>query len=123
MPIEKENLACEGVVRPTEERITQFVDELNFLGPVSRGLERIWKGQRKITTSQMKKIDTDVQAVVEHLKVTLGATWAQASVARAQNNSKLVNTERLRGVVRRVVIPKMVVTTLRLHYKPITSPL
>ena len=39
----------------------------------------------------MKKIDKDVRAVVEHLKVTLGATWAQASVPRPQANSLLVN--------------------------------
>ena len=42
----------------------------------------------------MKKIDADVAAVVEHLKATLGATWAQASVPRQQANSLLVNPAR-----------------------------
>ena len=36
----------------------------------------------------------DVAAVVEHLKATLGATWAQASVPRQQANSLLVNPPR-----------------------------
>ena len=39
----------------------------------------------------MKKIDADVAAVVEHLKVTLGPTWAQASALCLQANSKIVN--------------------------------
>ena len=42
----------------------------------------------------MKKIHTDVAAVVEHLKTTLGSTWAQASVPRPQANSRLVNPAR-----------------------------
>ena len=42
----------------------------------------------------MKKIEADVAAVVKHLKVTLGATWAQASVPRAQANSRLLNPAR-----------------------------
>ena len=42
----------------------------------------------------MKKIDADVAAVVEHLKATLGATWAQASVPRLQGKSRLVNPPR-----------------------------
>ena len=33
-------------------------------------------------------------AVVEYLKATLGATWAQASVPRQQANSLLVNPPR-----------------------------
>ena len=32
--------------------------------------------------------------LVEHLKATLGATWAQASVLRQQANSLLVNPAR-----------------------------
>ena len=96
MPIEKENLACEGLIRPSEERLKKFIEELNFLGPVSRGLERLMKGRRKQTVHRMKKIDRDVQAVVEHLKATLGATWAQASVPRVQANSLLVNPPKSR---------------------------
>ena len=76
MPIEKENLRCSGVVRPTRERLTTFIRQLNFLGPVSRGLERLWKGRRASKVHKMKNIDADVAAVVEHLKVTLGSTWA-----------------------------------------------
>ena len=91
MPIEKENLACAGVVRPTRDRISKFIAELNFLGPVSRGVERHWKAHRSSKFNKMKKIDADVAAVVEHLKATLGATWAQASVPRLQGNSRLVN--------------------------------
>ena len=91
MPIEKENLACAGIVRPTQEKIAKFIRELNFLGPVSRGLERLWKGRRSAKVQKMKKIDADVAAVVEHLKVTLGPTWAQASALCLQANSKIVN--------------------------------
>tara|TARA_B110000046_G_scaffold149282_1_gene157416 strand:- start:183 stop:1061 length:879 start_codon:yes stop_codon:yes gene_type:complete len=94
MPIEKENLACAGVVRPTRDRISKFIAELNFLGPVSRGVERHWKAHRSSKFNKMKKIDADVAAVVEHLKATLGATWAQASVPRLQGNSRLVNPPR-----------------------------
>ena len=42
----------------------------------------------------MKKIIDDVDAVVEHLKRKLGATWGEASVPRAQSSSKLVNPPR-----------------------------
>ena len=94
MPIEKENLSCRGLARPTQERLRKFIRELNLLGPVSRGLERLMKGNRAIKVGKMKKIDADVAAVVEHLKVTLGSTWAQASVPRLQANSKLVNPPR-----------------------------
>ena len=94
MPIEKENLACSGLVRPSKERLEQFISELNFLGPVSRGLERIWKGRRKTAANNMKKIEEDVQAVVDHLKAKLGSTWAQASQPRQQKDSLLVNPPR-----------------------------
>ena len=73
MPIEKENLGCSGLARPTRERISKFVSELNFLGPVSRGLERLWKGHRKAKIHKMKKIDADVAAVVERNR----AAWPQ----------------------------------------------
>ena len=79
----KENLACSGLVRPSRERLTQFILELNFLGPVSRGLERLWKGRRKTAANNMTKIEQDVQALVmalvDHLKAKLGTTWAQAA--------------------------------------------
>jgi len=90
MPIEKENLACAGLPRPTKARVEKFIQELNFLGPVSRGLERLFRGHRQTRKNNMKKIATDVQAVVDHLKETLGATWAQASIPRAKRHSKLV---------------------------------
>ena len=91
MPIEKENLSCAGVVRPTRERLSKHVRQLNFLGPVSRGLERLWKERRSQNPHKMKKIHDDVAAVVKHLQDTLGATWALASVPRLARNSLLVN--------------------------------
>ena len=91
MPIEKENLACAGVVRPTRERISKFIQNLNFLAPVSRGLERLWKARRRTKVHRMKKIDDDVAAVVELLEAKLGSTWATASVPRPQVSSRLVN--------------------------------
>ena len=39
----------------------------------------------------MKSIKADVDKVVEHLTLKLGATWAQASVVRGQRSSKLIN--------------------------------
>ena len=39
----------------------------------------------------MKKITDDVQAVVDHLKKQLGATWHAACVARAHGHSKIVS--------------------------------
>jgi hypothetical protein len=94
MPIEKENLACRGLARPSRERLTQYIRRLNFLGPVSRGLERLWKGRRTSHANKMKSIEQDVQRVVEHLITKLGSTWAQASVPRQQGNSILVNPPR-----------------------------
>ena len=74
MPIEKENLSLAGLARPTRERITKHVAELNFLGPVSRGLERLWKARRAAKVHKMKKISDDVAKVVDHLKKVLGST-------------------------------------------------
>ena len=70
--------------------------QLNFLGPVSRGLSS-GCGRGAVPAAKMhkmKKIDADVAAVVKHLKVTLGATWAQAIVPRQQAHSLLVNPPR-----------------------------
>ena len=39
----------------------------------------------------MKQIQKDVEAVVEHLQSTLGATWAEASIPRPQKRSILAN--------------------------------
>eukprot|EP00965_Chrysotila_dentata_P230657 6197895-Pleurochrysis_carterae.AAC.1 len=38
-----------------------------------------------------EKISDDIDAVVEHFKSELGATWGQASVPLAQTSSKSVN--------------------------------
>lgn len=52
------------------------------------------KGRRTSKVHKMKKIHADVAAVVEHLKKTLGSTWAQACVPRQQRSSLLVNPPR-----------------------------
>lgn len=42
MPIEKENLMISSnIIRPIFERLAHYVRQLNFLGPVSRGYEKI----------------------------------------------------------------------------------
>ena len=95
MPIEKENLAISNhVVRPTFERICTYVARLNILGPVSRGIERVLLQHRNRQPGRMKKVNNDVQALVEHLKKTLGHTWVQACTPRAQKESLLVNPPR-----------------------------
>jgi hypothetical protein len=94
MPIEKENLMLNSVARPSKERFDKYVEELNFLGPVSRGQERLLMANRTRSPNQMKSIQADVQLVVEHLVVTLGGTWQAALVPRVQKDSKLVNPPR-----------------------------
>ena len=95
MPIEKENLAISNhVVRPTFERICTYVTRLNILGPVSRGIERVLLQHRNRQPGRMKKVNNDVQALVEHLKKTLGHTWVQACTPRAHKESLLVNPPR-----------------------------
>ena len=45
----------------------------------------------------MKKISDDVNLLVDHLKLTLGATWAAANVARAKKDTLLINPARTVG--------------------------
>ena len=92
MPIEKENLSIsQHVERPNQDRIDHYVGQLNFCGPVSRGLEKVLLANRQRNPKKMKKIRDDVDAIKNHLIQELGSTWAQACVPRAQKDSKLVN--------------------------------
>eukprot|EP00966_Prymnesium_polylepis_P009466 218399-Prymnesium_polylepis.1 len=92
MPIEKENLMISNnVVRPSFDAIKKYVRQLNFLSPVNRAIEKVFFSKRTIQPSKKKKIDEDVQAVVDFLVELLGGTWAQASQQRAQKDSLLVN--------------------------------
>jgi len=95
MPIEKENLmiSC-NVTRPTFERISHYVRQLNFLGPVSRSFEKVLLANQRRSPAKMKKIEADVQAIVDHLKLKVGATWADAREPRLQKDSVLVNPPR-----------------------------
>ena len=72
MPIETENLMLNSVARKARNDTTKYVDELNFLGPVSRGQERLLMANRKRSPDQMKSIKADVQLVAEHIVATLG---------------------------------------------------
>ena len=92
MPIEKENLMISSnVVRPTFERICSYVAELNLLGPVIRGIQRILFKHRQKAPGKMKKIEADVNLIFELLKAKLGATWVAACIPREQKDSILVN--------------------------------
>ena len=92
MPIEKENLAISThVTRPSFEAIEKYVSELNFTAPVARGYEKAMLSNRVRKVAAMVKIQADVQAVKDHLIKTLGSTWQQAAVPRAQKDSLLVN--------------------------------
>jgi hypothetical protein len=92
MPIEKENLMISNnVVRASFDAITKYVRQLNFLGPANRAIEKLVFANRTPTPAKRKKIDEDVQAVVDFLVKLLGGTWAQASQPRAQKDSLLVN--------------------------------
>jgi len=96
MPIEKENLAISmNVTRASFPAICRYVRQLNFLGKVSRSYEKmVLLADRKRQPAQMKKFAADVQAVVDHLSATLGATWEEASMQRGQGSSKLVQPPR-----------------------------
>ena len=89
MPIEKENLMIStNVTRPSYDRIDNYIAELNLLGPVSRGVERVLLSNRNRAPREMVRIDRDVQNVADYLKDTLGSTWAEACV---QRSTRLVN--------------------------------
>ena len=88
MPIEKENLMIStNVVRASFDSIKKFVRQLNFLSPVNRAIERVFFANRTMKPCKRKKIDEDVQAVVDFLVGLLGGTWAQASQPRQQKDS------------------------------------
>eukprot|EP00962_Isochrysis_galbana_P050435 scaffold21812_cov110-Isochrysis_galbana.AAC.24 len=42
-----------------------YVRQLNFLGPVSRGYEKVLLANRRRSPAKMKEIDKDVQAIVQ----------------------------------------------------------
>ena len=94
MPIEKENLMLRNVQRPSKPRFEKYIEELNFLGPVARAQERLFRANRKVSPHQMKYIQSDVMLIVNHLVGKLGRTWQDALVHRDHLNSKLVNPPR-----------------------------
>ena len=96
MPIEKENLMLRNVQRPSKPRYEKYVEELNFLGPVARAQERLFRANRKVSPHQMKYIQSDVMLVVlvDHLVRKLRGSWTEALVHRAHQNSELVNPPR-----------------------------
>ena len=73
-------LACvahlwRGVLQHTIHPCADGQHALNFLGPVSRGVERHWKEHRSSKVNKMKKIEADVAAVLNisrRLSVPLG---------------------------------------------------
>lgn len=91
MPIEKLNLMLRNVQRPSKERYEKYVEELNFLGPVARGQERLLRENQNVKPGEMKSIQVDVQLVVDFLVEKLGGTWQEALVPREPIDSKLVN--------------------------------
>lgn len=95
MPIEKENLAIStNVTRPNYDRINKYIAELNFTGPVSRGVERMLFANRQMNPSKKAKIKDDVKSLKDYLIQELGNNWQSASVPRDQSRSKLVNPAR-----------------------------
>ena len=95
MPIEKENLMISNnVARASFDAIRKYIRRLNFLGPVNRAIEKLFFARCTICPHKKKQIDTDVQAVVDHLVNTLGGTWAAVSQPRQQKDSLLVNPPR-----------------------------
>ena len=80
-----------SVARPSKERYDKYVVELNFVGPVSRGQERLLMANCVRSPNQMKSIRGEVQSVVNHLVAQLGGTWQTALVPRGPKDSKLVN--------------------------------
>eukprot|EP00965_Chrysotila_dentata_P110653 3656084-Pleurochrysis_carterae.AAC.1 len=54
MPIEKENLSISThLERPSRERITRYTEELNFCGPVTRGMQKVLLAGRRRNAKQM----------------------------------------------------------------------
>eukprot|EP00965_Chrysotila_dentata_P117905 3896443-Pleurochrysis_carterae.AAC.1 len=79
IPIEKENLSISrNVERPSRKRTEKYTAELNFCGPVTRGMSKVLLSGRTRTARQMVSIAADVQLVVQYLQTTLGSTWPAA---------------------------------------------
>ena len=95
LPIEHENLMISlNVHRMSFEAIEAYVRQLNFLGPVNRGLLKAFIAARQRRPHQRAKIAADVQLVVDFLVNRLGANWIQATHVRP--NPTLVNPPRSR---------------------------
>ena len=93
LPIEHENLMISNNVhRMSFDAIDAYVRQLNFLGPVNRGLLKAFIAARQRRPHQRAKIATDVQLVVDFLVDRLGSTWMQAT--RLNQNPTLVNPPR-----------------------------
>ena len=92
---EKGNLyISQNVIRPSQERISKFLHELNFTGAVSRNTEKSLLAERKREGSKMVKIKEDVQGVVDFLCARVGSTWREVLVAVEWDDTELINPPR-----------------------------
>jgi hypothetical protein len=80
-----------NLIRPSFDRIRKYIEELNFLAPIMRGIQRVLLVNRGPRAARMVSIRADVDAVVAYLQSKLGSTWAAVSVPRAPRASLLVN--------------------------------
>ena len=90
-PIEYLNkLIGESVVANiTHDLIAKFVRLLNFTHVVHRGLDRILKANREEDKAKLKKINKEVDTLVQWLHDSIGTNYAQATVASNDNLLKV----------------------------------
>ena len=87
MFIEALNLCIKKAVTShiTEESICKFIRRLNFTNVVNRGLETVIRHFRKDPRAVDKVVRTDVDAIKEFLRGTIGTTYAQVTTASDAN--------------------------------------
>ena len=92
MPIEKLNMWIkESVITNISElQIIKFIHRLNFMQHIARVVKGIVWSKRKQSTSALKDIDPDVQAILDFLRSKIGTTYIAAT---CQSDANLLSVD------------------------------
>jgi hypothetical protein len=92
MVIEMLNLLVKQsvVANITHELIRKFIRRLNFTWVVHRAMEAVVKERRQRDEATLKKIDEDVELLLEWLRKSIGTTYNQATKL---DNTNLLNVD------------------------------
>ena len=92
MPIEKLNMWIKEsvITNITELQIIKFIHRLNFMQHIARVVKGIVWSKRKQSTSALKDIDPDVQAIKDFLRNKIGTTYIAAT---CQSDANLLSVD------------------------------